>query len=149
MAKHKVLPRQQSVPSQQSAQLTYFEAQGFSGPLPHPDLLIKYNEAFPGCAERIVGMAERQSSHRQAIEQKVIYSNVISERLGQILGFIIAIIVILSGVYLTMHDKPTQGIVAMLSPLIGLVVAFIYGKRYQQKQLSSKNPQIRPPGQRS
>ncbi|MGD0102174.1 MAG: DUF2335 domain-containing protein [Acidobacteriota bacterium] len=143
--KNKFLPHQQNVIPQQPTQLTYFAAEGFSGPLPHPSLLIKYNEAFPGCAERIVGMAERQSSHRQAIERKVIYSNVVSERLGQILGFIVAIVVVLSGVYLTMHDKPTQGIVAILSPLIGLVLAFIYGKRHQQKQLSSKNPQVRPP----
>lgn len=129
----------------QPAQVTVFKAEGFSGPLPPPSMLIKYNEAFPGCAERIVGMAERQSSHRQDIERKVIYSNVISERIGQILGFILAIAVVSAGVYLAMHDKPTQGIVAILAPLIGLVTAFIYGKRHQQKQLSARNLQIKSP----
>lgn len=149
MAKHnkgKFLPRSPQQPDtavSQPTQLTVFKAEGFSGPLPPPGMLLKYNEAFPGCAERIVGMAERQSSHRQDIERKVIYSNVISERLGQILGFILAIVVVLAGVYLTMHDKPTQGIVAIMSPLIGLVTAFIYGKRHQQKQLAAKDLQVK------
>lgn len=138
-------PQQTNIAAPQPTQLTVFHAEGFSGPLPPPQMLIKYNEAFPGCAERIVGMAERQSSHRQGIERKVIYSNVISERLGQILGFILAVVVVMAGVYLTMHDKPTGGIVAIMSPLIGLVTAFIYGKRHQQKQLKAKNLQIKNP----
>jgi uncharacterized membrane protein len=136
-------PQHPSIAAPQTAQVAFFKAEGFSGPLPPPDMLQKYNEAFPGCAERIVGLAERQSSHRQSIERKVICSNVVSERLGQILGFVLAIVVIMSGVYLTMHDKPTQGIVAILSPLFGLVTAFIYGKYHQQKQLAAKNLQIK------
>src|SRR5258708_6290391 len=41
----------------------------YSGPLPPPEMLVGYNDAFPGCAERIVAMAERQSQHRQDMEK--------------------------------------------------------------------------------
>ena len=41
----------------------------YSGPLPPPEMLVQYNGAFPGCAERIVAMAERQSQHRQDLEK--------------------------------------------------------------------------------
>jgi uncharacterized membrane protein len=37
-------------------------------------MLVQYNQAFPGCAERIVAMAERQAAHRQDIEKTAITS---------------------------------------------------------------------------
>ena len=60
----------------------------WSAPLPPPDLLKQYNEVFPGCAERIVAMAESQSSHRQQVESNVIAGNVTSQTTGLWLGFI-------------------------------------------------------------
>ena len=69
----------------------------WSAPLPRPEVLAKYNEAFPGCAERIVAMAEQQSAHRQKIESAVISGNVYSQKMGLWLGFILAMIVISSG----------------------------------------------------
>lgn len=58
----------------------------FSGPLPPPEVLIGYNEAFQGAAERIVAMAESQLKHRQGLETKVVESNCRNERTGQIIG---------------------------------------------------------------
>lgn len=31
----------------------------FSGPIPHPDTIQKYEEILPGAADRIISMAER------------------------------------------------------------------------------------------
>lgn len=36
----------------------------WNGPLPHPDILIRYNDAAPNGADRILKMAERQEEHR-------------------------------------------------------------------------------------
>ena len=36
--------------------------QSFQGPLPPPGFLAKYNEAFSGCAERIVAMTEHAAT---------------------------------------------------------------------------------------
>lgn len=36
----------------------------FSGPLPPPETLERYNQTLPGLAERIIVMAESQHSHR-------------------------------------------------------------------------------------
>lgn len=38
--------------------------QRFEGPLPHPELLKQYEEVVPGCAERIVKMAETEQASR-------------------------------------------------------------------------------------
>jgi uncharacterized membrane protein len=50
----------------------FIQAQTFSGPLPPPEILTKYNEAIPNGAERIMAMAERQAAHRQNIELRVV-----------------------------------------------------------------------------
>ena len=43
-------------------------SQSFSGPLPPPQVLASYDQILPGCAERIIKMAEEQGLHRRAIE---------------------------------------------------------------------------------
>jgi uncharacterized membrane protein len=45
------------------------EAALFSGPIPPPDLLERYNQIIPEGADRILKMAEKQSAHRQKIEK--------------------------------------------------------------------------------
>lgn len=50
-------------------------AERFAGPLPHPDILERYDKIVPGLAERIVKMAEGQSQHRQGLEHMVVQSN--------------------------------------------------------------------------
>ncbi len=42
-------------------ELIAFSHKLFIGPLPHPELLAGYEKASPGCAERIVEMAEKQA----------------------------------------------------------------------------------------
>jgi uncharacterized membrane protein len=55
----------------------------FTGPLPPPEVLAKYNETVPGLAERIICMAEQQAKHRQQIETTVIKSNSFVQRLDR------------------------------------------------------------------
>ncbi|MBI1739603.1 MAG: DUF2335 domain-containing protein [Acidobacteriales bacterium] len=55
---------------------TAVEVSRFSGPLPHPEDLAKYEQVLPGSADRIIRMAERQAEHRQNLEKTVVLSNV-------------------------------------------------------------------------
>ncbi|MGI9250303.1 MAG: DUF2335 domain-containing protein [Pseudohongiellaceae bacterium] len=41
----------------------------FSGPLPHPDHLQKYENTLPGAADRIFGMAERNGEHLEHMNE--------------------------------------------------------------------------------
>ena len=75
--------------------------QSFRGPLPPPGLLAKYNDAFPGCAERIVAMTEQQLTHRHALESRAIDGKLSAERRGQTLGFILALTAIIGGCVLS------------------------------------------------
>jgi len=40
----------------------------FSGPLPSPDHLEKYNEILPGAADRIIKMAEKEQENRSKLQ---------------------------------------------------------------------------------
>lgn len=44
----------------------------FSGPVPHPELLRKYDELMPGLAERLVQMAETSLSAEISLKEKVL-----------------------------------------------------------------------------
>ena len=110
----------------------------FSGPLPPPEILARYNDAIPGGAERILAMAENQSKHRQSLEQKVVDANCRAQRNGTILGFLICMAAIGSGTFLIDVGKSAEGLVPIIGALGGLVAIFVIGKSQQRKDLEQK-----------
>jgi uncharacterized membrane protein len=112
--------------------------QQWSGPLPHPEALERYNQIVPGSAERIIAMAEDQHDHRIEIETRVIESNISAQKLGTILGFVVAMTAIVGGSLLVYGGKETSGLTAIITALAGLVGVFVYGKREQKKELAGK-----------
>lgn len=110
----------------------------FSGPLPPPEVLVRYNEAVPDGANRIIKMAESQAVHRQELEKTALKAQISSEKRGQWLGFFIALAFIAGGVYLIATGKSTAGLTVIGCDLAALVGVFVYGKRSQSKELSRK-----------
>lgn len=53
---------------------------------------------------------------------------------GLIGGLIIALAGIVAGVFLIINDKSTQGMSAILLPLVAIVGAFVYQKHRESKQ---------------
>jgi uncharacterized membrane protein len=107
----------------------------FTGPIPPPEILLKYNDALPNAAERIVAMAESQLKHRQTIERQVIDSNCKAQQRGPIYGLIVCLAAIGGGIYLIHSGQSTAGLVSIISAVAGLAIVFISGKAMQQKQL--------------
>jgi uncharacterized membrane protein len=110
----------------------------FSGPLPPPEILQRYNEIVPGAADRIIKMAESQHDHRQALEKSVVDSNVFSQKIGLSLGFVIAMTAICGGIWLSAIGKSGSGLTAIIGALAALVGVFVYGKVQQGKELAEK-----------
>jgi len=121
-------------PDSPPRRLLEVRGQHFSGPLPHPDILARYNEVVPNGADRIMGMAERQAEHRQFLEK----TNVVSEKnrayLGMILAFTLAIFFGGCGTYLIINGHKTDGLAAMFAPLGGLIGTFFYAERARRKE---------------
>ena len=121
--------------------------QHFQGPLPPPQALEQYEAVLPGCAERIVSMAEAQAAHRRALESRVIEGNVAAERRGQVFAFTLALVALVGGVWLIYQGNDAEGLTAIIGALAGLVGVFVYGRRKdaeerRQKRADFASPQI-------
>ena len=110
----------------------------FSGPLPPPEVLTKYNEAVPNAAERILVMAEKQADHRRGLEAKVVASNAFNQTLGSVFAFILGLIAIGGGIYLIASGKSTEGLASIISSLTVLGGIFVYGRRQQRRERAEK-----------
>jgi len=113
-------------------------ARSHSGPLPPPEDLALYNQAIPNGADRIMKMAEKQLDHRVQIETVVIRSQQLQSGRGQIFGFLIGIIGILAGSYVTIQGHGVVGGAIAGTTSVSLVYAFIAGQRAQRRDLASK-----------
>ncbi len=115
----------------------------YSGPIPDPAYLEKYEQICPGAADRIIAMAERQAEHRQSLEKMGIKSNTRNSTLGVVSAFILGAITILSGAALAYYGRELSGAFLGSAGLIGLVGVFIYGTRSSQKERASKKDNIK------
>ena len=103
-----------------------------SGQLPSPEILQKYNSVIPGLADRLVLQAEKQTTHRIALEKKLLNSNICKSFMGLIFGFLISSLGVGGGLYLTFVGFNVIGIVFSSATLVSLVMSFIYGSQYRK-----------------
>lgn len=99
----------------------------FSGPLPPPDILIKYNEAIPDAAERILAMAERQANHRMELERQVVNADIGRSRLGLGAGFIVALGGLAASYFLIDGGNTAAGLTVASIDIVSLVSVFVFG----------------------
>jgi len=111
----------------------------YSGPLPHPALLAKYNEVIPGGAERIMAMAERQSAHRERLEAMVVESNVKSQQRGTNYAFVLCLVALVGGFSLLFLGRNIDGWISILGSLTALASTFIYSRHKQAQERIEKS----------
>ena len=133
MSKHNKIQRQNN------HNLYHHQAMVFSGPLPHPDVLKKFNEASPGAAEIIIKMAKDQAEHRQELEKRVISSDVKNSKLGLMFGFVISITGICAGVFIINVGQVVAGSVISGMTIVSLVGTFVYGSQGRRREREEKN----------
>jgi uncharacterized membrane protein len=114
----------------------------FSGPLPPPEYLAKYEQVLAGSANRIIRMAEQQSSHRQHLEKIAIESNADIQKWGLACAFIIAMTAIVGGIWLSFRGMSGAGLTSIITALAALVGVFVYGKHQQNAELKEKSEEL-------
>jgi uncharacterized membrane protein len=112
----------------------------FSGPLPPPDALRAYNDILPGAAERIFQMAEKQSDHRQQLENRVATAQIGQSNRGQLYALIIAIAFLIGSVICAVTGHEAAASVLGGGTVVSLAGAFIAGRVQQRVNLAEKNP---------
>jgi uncharacterized membrane protein len=113
--------------------------QSFSGPVPPPEILEKYNRIVPNAAERILSMAEKQGEHRQFLEKVVIKSDSRNSLLGLIFGLIVGLAGMGCGVFCIINGHQIGGGILGGTTIVGLVSAFIYGSRSRKQERITKH----------
>ncbi len=121
------------------------QVSAYSGPLPPPEMLQKYNEIEPGLVNRIVAMAEAQAHHRQTLEAKVISDRGINERRGALYGFVIALVVVIGSLGLLAAGMKIEGLTGLITTIAALAGVFVYGRRSQRKENEQKREAITRP----
>lgn len=103
----------------------------YSGPIPPSSELARYEQIVPGSGLRIIEMAEKQSSHRQFIEGKILDSNTSlanreadERKRGQIFAFIIAMSSIILGAILLILNKTVMGSIFSGGGLASILLVF-------------------------
>lgn len=114
----------------------------FSGPIPHPRLLAEYERLLPGSMDRFMKMAEQQQNHRIDLEEKAVASQLKSNERGQVFGFILSALVIISGIVLFVIGMPWFGIPIIVGMVAVLVVLFVRGKIHMEGDLKNKKASV-------
>lgn len=102
-------------------------SQSFSGPLPHPEILVQYNNAVPDGAERIIVMAETQANHRMALESRVVDADIKRANWGLAAGFVVAIGGLVASCLMVIGGHEVAGLALGSVDLVSLVAVFVYG----------------------
>jgi uncharacterized membrane protein len=119
---------------------TTLSAKTFSGPIPPPDEMERFNEIIPNGADRIMTMAEAQSAHRISIEDHVVRSQQWQSASGQIFGFVIGLTGLWLSYQLISQGHDVAGGALGGGTLLGMVTVFVKGKAAQRKDLQQKRP---------
>lgn len=105
----------------------HIEEHRYSGPIPNPALLKEFDNVLPGCAERIIRMAEEQATHRQLLERTVIIGDSRRANQGLWVGGAVAVLFLAGAVFLIYNGHDAAGATLGTMDLASVVGIFIYG----------------------
>ena len=123
------LNKQQKPSEQQNSQQVVQVTEQFRGPLPPPDVLEKYNQVAPDAANRIITMAEQETSHRRDMEHLIISNEYKEAKIGQICAVLIGSLAIIAGSVISVLGAQLAGAAIGGCGVIGLVSVFVIGRK--------------------
>lgn len=122
----------ESIPNEQRAillrEFACIEQRSFSGPLPPPEYLQGYENVLSGSAERILKMAEKEQEERLANNRQMVTIVSNERRRGQMFGFLLSILLIISGFVLGYYGHDWLSGAVFTCALISVPVIFVLNK---------------------
>jgi uncharacterized membrane protein len=107
----------------------------FSGPLPPPQILERYEKTLPGAADRLLTMAEKHQDQRHERNTGLIRRNFALEMGGMVFAFIVLILFISGGIALLLAGHEPAGYFSLFGPAAVIVLI----KLFTSKPIGSKN----------
>lgn len=110
----------------------------FAGPIPPPEVIKGYESVIPGSAERLLKMAEEEQRHRFEIDNQLTKGYLSLNVRGQLLGFLIVIVLVVAIVYLTIcdHEYVAGGLTIVA---VSLAVIFVLRKIPKNIAIKAEN----------
>lgn len=96
--------------------------------------MIRYNEAVPGAAERIITMAEKEMSHRHETERKLVNNKIRLAYVSTILSFISVLVLSALIGYSLYIGKFNTAIGVAIGAIASVAGVFIYAKVNQSRK---------------
>ena len=125
--------RNRRVPAQSRQELISVQA-SYSGPLPAPSDLAKYDVIVPGMADRLLTKFEQQADHRMALEAHVIHSDSTRATWGLAAAFVFGLVLLGAAIYLIVNGYETAGVVAIITEFVTYGGLFIYGSETRRRE---------------
>ncbi len=89
---------QNKLQQQNNHSVTFQKSEMFSGPVPHPEIIERYEKIYPGAAKQIFEEYDRQVLHRHSLEKSLVKTDNIKSILGVVFGFVLAMSALVGGV---------------------------------------------------
>jgi uncharacterized membrane protein len=96
----------------------------FSGPLPPPEILRAYDDVVEGGANRIFDQWERETLHRQSLEQKVLDAYVSGFSRAQWMAFVVILVIGVGGLVIVALGHPLVGFAGFFLALAAVAASF-------------------------
>lgn len=128
-----VSPNPPQHPISPQSQTVVAQSQAWKGPLPPPAALQGYENIVPGAAARILTMAENNNDFLIEMDKEGLRSEYTERRLGQIFGFIIALVALLGSIWLGANGQESTASIIGGSTVLGLVGIFVTGRYFSSK----------------
>lgn len=117
----------------------------YSGLIPHPNIVGKWERIMPGSADRILTLSEKHQGHRMDMERDMFTDFTKREQLGMWFYFFIALVMIVGGIIVILSGHSTVGLVALAAPVATIAGTFIYSYRRTGQELRGKNETLQQP----
>jgi uncharacterized membrane protein len=139
----KAVATREAAAAQQQRQMTRQEfTASFSGPLPPPEMLKRYDDVLSGGAERIVRMVEKQSDHRMSLETRVVSADIKRANWGLVTAFIVALAGLGVTVFLAAIGEAVVGGAVGAADFGSVVGVFIYGTSSRRGEREQRNKRL-------
>ena len=101
----------------------------YSGPIPDPESLAKYNQVIPGAAERILNMAENEAKNRHKREEMMTKTFMLTTILGIVFAFSSVILICGLVFYAISHGFGAEAATIAVGAIASVAGVFIFFKR--------------------
>ena len=105
----------------------------YSGPLPHPETVAKYDQIVPGAAERIITMAEKEMVHRHDTENAMTKNAIRTTYLGITFAFLSVLVLSGSVLYALYKGFDTVAGSIAVGSIAAVAGVFIFFKSKQNR----------------